>query len=168
MFQPNEYVVYGRSGVCLVEGIEQIGGKDYYCLRALHQNCIIKAPINGKTPIRRVITKEQADALIDSIPSIEAKPVNTNNTHELIEKYRAAVSLQDCHALAELTMSIYAKRKVIQQAKKKLNSTDEAYWKEGEGLLFGELSIALGIPFDEVQSYIRKRVSKQKGKADAD
>ena len=68
MFQENEYVVYGRIGVCMVEGVEQEEGQDYYCLRSLHQNCQIKTPVNGTVPIRKVMTREEAEALIDSIP----------------------------------------------------------------------------------------------------
>ena len=32
--------------------------------------------------------------------------------------------------------------------------------KQAERLLYGELSIALGIPFDEVQNYIVRRVDQ--------
>ncbi len=165
MFQPNEYVVYGRLGVCRVEGIEQVDGRDYYCLRTLYQNCAIKTPVNGKIPVRRVISREQADALIDRIPSMRAEPINTGNARELSDSYRSAVLTQECKDLLELVMSIYAKKRSIQKAKKKLNSTDESYFKEGEKLLYGELAVALGIPYGEVQSYIRNRVkSVQKEK----
>ncbi len=165
MFQPNEYVVYGRLGVCRVEGIEQVDGRDYCCLRTLYQNCVIKTPVNGKIPVRRVISREQADALIDRIPSMRAEPINTSNARELSDSYRSVVLTQECQDLLELVMSIYAKKRSIQNAKKKLNSTDESYFKEGEKLLYGELAVALGIPYGGVQSYIRSRVkSVQKEK----
>ena len=35
---------------------------------------------------------------------------------------------------------------------------DERYMKQAERLLYGEFSVALGIPFDEVQPYIASRV----------
>ena len=79
MFQIGEYVTYGRTGVCQVEGIEDIDGKDYYCLRSIYEQCRIKAPVDGKIPIRRVLTKSQANALIDGIPDVLAKPVNNSN-----------------------------------------------------------------------------------------
>lgn len=161
MVQAKEYVVYGRTGICLLEGTEQINGQDYYCLRSLYQDCRIKTPVNGKIPIRKVISREQANALIDMIPTISAEPINGSNTRELNEKYKELVSSQDCRDLIELTMSIYAKRREAQKAKKKLNGTDEAYWKRAEGMLFGELAIALDIPYDEVKSYIRNRLAKQ-------
>lgn len=91
MFQPNEYVIYSRFGVCFVEGIEHRDGQDYYCLHSIYQDCRIKTPVDGKIPIRGVITKSQANTLIDKIPSIQAKPINSSNTRELNEKYRTFV-----------------------------------------------------------------------------
>ena len=35
---------------------------------------------------------------------------------------------------------------------------DERYKKQAERLLYGELAAALEIPFDEVESYIARRV----------
>ena len=105
MFQPNEYVVYGRLGVGRVEEIEQVDGRDYYCLRMLYQNCVIKTPVNGKIPVRRVISREQADALIDQIPSMRAEPINTSNTRELSDSYRSAVLTQECKDLLEILNS---------------------------------------------------------------
>ena len=37
---------------------------------------------------------------------------------------------------------------------------DERYMKQAERLLYGELSAALGIPFEEVQPYIARRVEE--------
>ena len=158
MFQPNDYVVYGRSGVCVLEGTEQIGGQDFYCLRSLHQNCRIKTPVNGENPIRPVLSKDEANALIDRIPSIRTQALSAGNYRDLREKYREFILSQRCEELIELTMTIYARKQDAERAKKKLSSTDQAFLKEGEGLFFGELSVALGIPFDEVQPYIKNRL----------
>ncbi len=162
MFQPNEYVVYGRSGVCLVEGVESFGGQDYYTLHSLYPKCRIQTPVNGKIPMRRLITKDQADALIDSIPSMHAAPVNYRTQQELNAAYKKFVQSQDCRNLILLTMSIYAKKMELQKTKKKLAGADDAYFKEGERLLFGELSIVLGIPVNEVQEYIQNRIGENK------
>ncbi len=166
MFQPNAYVVYGRSGVCLVEGVTQVNGQNYYCLRTLHNNCYIQTPVNGIIPIRSVISKEEAEAIIAHIPSIQVKPVNCSSTREMNALYRASVSSQNCLDLIKLTMSIYAKKRDMQKVKKKLTGFEAVCMKECEGRLFGELSIALSIPFDEVQSYIRNRLSASDIKSD--
>lgn len=161
MFQPDEYVVYGRSGVCVVEGVEHVNGQDFYRLRSIYQNCQITTPVNGKNPIRSVMSRDEANALIDRIPTMETRSISGFSTRELSEQYRALVTSQEREKLVELTMSIYAKKRAAEMTKKKLSSTDQAFLKEGEGLLFGELSVALGIPFNEVQAYIRTRLKNR-------
>lgn len=93
---------------------------------------------------------------------MEKRTMNASNSQDLSELYRASILSQECAELVELTMTIYAKKQEAQRTKKKLSSTDQAFLKEGEGLLFGELSVALGIPFDEVQPYIQNRLQGHK------
>lgn len=93
---------------------------------------------------------------------METRTVNAGNTRDLSEKYRESILSQECGELVELTMTIYAKKQEAQRVKKKLSATDQAFLKEGEGLLFGELSVALGIPFDEVQAYIKNRLKSNR------
>lgn len=166
MFQENEYVVYGRIGVCMVEGVEQEEGQDYYCLRSLHQNCQIKTPVNGTVPIRKVMTREEAEALIDSIPIIQVEKLKNTSTKELHDQCKALISSQDSVALIALTMSLYEKKQKDQKINKKLSSTEEMFLKEGESLLFGELSVALGIPFNGVPKYVRNRVQGKRFTSD--
>ncbi len=81
---------------------------------------------------------------------------------ELKQHYEAAIEAYNCTDLIELTMSIYAKKKSIEGQNRKLGQIDEKFMKQAEELLFGELSLALGIPKDEVQEYIASRVDDKK------
>ena len=80
MFQPGELVVYGATGVCRVESIQQpephsaLQGKTCYLLKPLYQDGVIYTPVeNSKVSIRPVMTREEADALIDQIPTMQAE-----------------------------------------------------------------------------------------------
>ena len=80
MFQPGELLVYGTTGVCRVEEIATPDltradrGRRYYLLRPLHQDGVIYAPVDsGKVAIRPVISREEAETLIDLIPSVRAE-----------------------------------------------------------------------------------------------
>ena len=79
MFQPGELVVYGSTGVCRVEGfggLDQPGedrGKRYYLLKPLWQDGMIYAPVDSeKVPMRPVMSREEAEALIGRMPEIPA------------------------------------------------------------------------------------------------
>ena len=55
-------------------------------------------------------------------------------------------------------MSIYAKRQQAEAQKRRLGMVDERFMKQAERMLYGEFSVALGIPFEEVQPYIAQRI----------
>lgn len=167
MFQPGDMVVYGTTGVCRVEEITRPNltgvdrNKAYYLLKPLYQDGVIYTPVeNGKVSIRPVISREEAEALIDLIPSIQAEVCHAPTLQALAQHYQTAVRSHDCKDLVELMMSIYTKRCQAEAQKRRLGMVDERYMKQAERLLYGELSVALRIPFDEVQPYIARRVNE--------
>ena len=118
MFQPGELLVYGATGVCRVEEITAPDftradrGRQYYLLRPLHQDGVIYAPVDsGKVPIRPVIFREEAETLIDLIPSVRAEGCHAPTMQALAQHYQSAVRSHNCRELLELTMSIYRKRR---------------------------------------------------------
>lgn len=167
MFHPGDLVVYGATGVCQVQEIVRPGlsaddrGRPYYLLKPLHQDGIIYTPLEGgKVLMRPVISREEAEVLIDLIPSIQAEACHASTLQALAQHYQSLVRCSDCLELIRLVMSIYAKQKQAEAQKRRLGQVDERYRKQTERLLYGELSAALGIPFEEVQPYIARRVAE--------
>ena len=167
MFQPGELVVYGSTGVCRVivvttpniSGIDR--NKQYYHLKPLHQDGFIYCPAeNPKVSIRPVISRDEALALIDLIPTMEADACHAP-LQALTQRYQTAVRSNDCRDLIEMMMSIYAKRRQAEAQNRRLGMVDERYMKQAERLLHGELAAALDIPFEDVPAYIAARVEKK-------
>lgn len=165
MFQPGDLVVYGTTGVCRVEEITRPNStgpdrdRQFYLLKPLQQDGIIYTPVdNQKVPIRAVISREAAEELIDLIPSIRAEAYHGPTLQALSQHYQSAVRTHDCRDLLELMMSIYAKRQQAEAQKRRLGMVDERFMKQAERMLYGEFSVALGIPFEEVQPYIAQRI----------
>lgn len=165
MFQPGDLVVYGTTGVCRVESITRPNltgadrNKEYYLLKPLQQDGVIYAPVESqKVPIRSVISAEEVEALIDLIPTMQAEACRASTLQALAQHYQSVVRSNDCKDLIELMMSIYTKRQQVESQKRRLGMVDERYMKQAERLLYGEFSVALGIPFEEVQPYIARRV----------
>ena len=164
MFKIGEKIVYGQTGVCVVDDIceKEIlrkQKKTYYVLKPVfQQNNVIYAPVDSdKVFMRRIITREQADKLILQIPEIKK---NLKSEAATPEDYRSWLESHECGDLIELTAKIYAKKEMAKENKKKLGFLDEKYMKLAEDLLFGELSVALEIPFDEVPQYIKQSLNK--------
>ena len=167
MHKVGDIIHYGNTGVCRVEAVEERktenGTRLFYCIRPLYQECTIFTPVdNEKVFMRPAISREEAQRLVDIIPTIEAEAYCSSVTRELVEHYEEAINTHSCRDLVELTMSIYKKRKNAAEHRKKFGSVDERFMKKAEDLLFGELAVAFGIDKSDVPEYISKRVSELK------
>jgi CarD family transcriptional regulator len=174
MYQIGDLIIYGNMGVCRVMDVAVPsfckGGekKSYYLLEPLGQQGEIYIPVDSKVFMRPVIHREEANRLIDLIPSMQAQAFHSTAMQELTQHYSAALNTHDCQDLIQLIMSIYAKKKYRQQRNQKFGTVDENYMKRAEELLNTEFSVALGIPPSEVPAYIAARVKaaqKRAGKA---
>ncbi|MEG2634693.1 MAG: hypothetical protein RSA97_08855, partial [Oscillospiraceae bacterium] len=99
-----------------------------------------------------------AERLIDLIPTIKAEAYHNQSVQQLTEHYQKAFDSHHCANLIELIMSIYAKKQYVEEQKRKFGLVDSTFMKRAEDLLYGEFSIALGVPKEEVCSYISARV----------
>ena len=166
MYQIGDVVMYGMTGACRVEGIteQSLPGTTneqlYYTLTPVYQSqCTIRTPVdNKKVAIRSVISRDEAERLIDMIPSMQPDPCVDKANSELMEHYMSMLKAHNCGELIELTMSIYAKKRELEGSKRKFGVVDERFLRQAEDLLFGELAVALDVPKGEVPSYIASRV----------
>lgn len=166
MYQIGEMILYGSTGVCRVADIQVRKGangeaeRSYYTLEPLYQSCTISTPVdNEKIFMRPIITREEAERLIDLIPGMEGEAYHNRAMRELTEHYEAALRTYNCEDLVTLTMSIYAKKLDLESQKRKFGALDERFMRRAEDLLFGELAAALGIERDAVPDYIAARVA---------
>jgi len=170
MYMIGDLIIHGNTGVCRITDIttRDFSGADkdrlYYILKPLYQDGTIFTPVdNTKVFMRPIISEDEAEQLIDMIPSIHAKAYHSPVMRQIAEHYEASIRTHDCADLIELTMSIHAKKQIVEQQKRKLGSMDERFMKRAEELLFGELAAALGIPKDKVPNYIAARVGEERG-----
>ena len=166
MYQVGDWIFYGNTGACQVTDVSErkLPGMEkemlYYTLRPLEDSCSISTPANGKIFTRPLITREEAEALIDAIPEIDAQAYHNPVLRQLSEHYEKSLNTHDCLSLIKMTMSIHAKKEAAVSQKKKLGAVDEKFMKRAEDLLFGELSVVLGIRKAEVADYIARRIAE--------
>ncbi len=163
MYQVGDYIVYGTSGVCQVTAIGTQSARTgtqrtYYTLRPLYSSETIYAPVDSRVAMRPVLTKSEADALILQFPSICGDPICGGNTQLLVHNYQSAFQSNQCADLVRLLKAIHAKDAAARQQGRRPGKVEEHYRKRAEELLYGELSISLGLPPEEVPQYIRRRL----------
>ena len=165
MYEIGDVIMYASTGVCEVVDIITLDemrdvpkGQLHYKLKPLYENCEIFTPVeNSKAYLRPVISAEEANGIIDSIPDIKIETFSGGSIQQLKDKYKAYLSTHSHRDLLTLTMSLYEKKQ-----SKKFNQVDDTYMKRAEALLLGELAVALGIEKTEVSAYIADRLREKK------
>jgi CarD family transcriptional regulator len=156
--------MYGKMGACKITDItvppnmRVAGNQLYYVMKPVHENCVIYTPVDTKVFMRPAISAEEAERLIDMIPALEPETAGDEGSQNLVKHYEAVIESHNCTELLKLTMSIQAKKRLVEKHGRIFGQTDKKYMKQAEDLLFGEISVAIGIPRDKVPDYIASRV----------
>jgi CarD family transcriptional regulator len=164
MFQVNDYVVYGSSGVCkiLEIGTPEINLIDrtklYYTIKPeFTRGSLIYTPVdNDKQILRSIITKEDALMLIDDIPYMDIIQIANDKLRNL--SYKQTMRRYNCREWMKLIKTLYLDKEKRLSEGKKFGYTDMKYLQEAEDYLYCEFSIPLGIPREEMDDFIKDRL----------
>ncbi|MBQ8740203.1 MAG: hypothetical protein IJY79_01475 [Clostridia bacterium] len=161
MFNIGGTIVYGAQGICKIDCIEtkQIGKQtaDYYVLKPIfNESTAVFVPVENElltAKMQNVLTKAQADELVEKIPQIDV--IKANDENQKRELYKTTLSSGDRERLIALIKTIRSERDNRRQSNKKLNINDEQTLRKAELLLYNELGFVLGCEPDEVKNIIK-------------
>ena len=163
MFNVDDYIMYGKTGVCKVVDITNekfINGekRKYYILSPIYNNdTIIKIPLdNDKVPMRKVISKGDMTSLINDIPNMEILWIDDEKKR--IAQFETMLKSGQCEELIKLIKSIKFSKKYARSIGKKLEKPDRDIMKEAERLLTEEFAIILNVYPNEASSYILSQI----------
>ena len=162
MYSVGDKIIYGENGVCTVECIGPLAvsgasrDRMYYHLRPLIGSGTYFAPVDTAAYMRPIMSREEAHALIDAMPGIEPAICNDSRFNHVDAFYRELFKLHTNEALVSVIKGLRCRMAV----KKTRSSRAEATMKRAKDILHGELSVALDIEFDQVESYIRERLGE--------
>ena len=164
MFQINDVVVYGAQGVCKIFGIQEqkIDGtsKTYFVLKpADDRGATFYVPTwNEKAlaKMRIVMTKQDVDALIDSMPN--KKPAWIENENERKETYKRILAGGNQTQIISMIQAIYLHKKEREAEGKRLHMSDEHFMKDAEQLLYNEWQYILNVDKAGLMAYIFNRI----------
>jgi len=166
MFCTGDYMIYGNHGVCRVDeiGLSDIEGSDearaYYTLSPINSDMKIYTPVDTQVFIRPLVSREEAQTLIEGISSIEDDDYGQycGNTKVLSGHYDRLIQRGSAERLLKLIKIIHRKHDVIACSGKKLNQTDRTYLRRAEEMVCDEFSIALDMSVDGVKRYMEDTV----------
>lgn len=164
MFNIGEIIVYGTEGVFCVSDyarspVDKHDQRTFYILKpAFSGDCsTIYAPSeNGTVKMRRVISREEAELFIECMPGISALEIEQEKKRR--QAYKEAMQSGELCVYASIIKSVSEKREDCIKNRKRLSESDNEYEKRAKFCLYGELAIALGMGFNEVEEYISRKL----------
>ena len=157
MFKEKDYVVYNNN-VCRIEEIREkrYRNLDYYFMHPIDDDTLnIEIPVDNKK-LRKVITKEEANKLIEKIPYIE---IINDNTKMIENTYKELMKTNNLEDLIKIIKTTYLRNNTRIKNGKKESEKDSNYFEMSEKRLYNELSIALNLSFKETKEYIINKVN---------
>ena len=163
MFSVGDKIIYGENGVCTVESIGPLTmagapkEKLYYYLSPLIGSGTYFAPVDSGAYMRPVMSKAEAEALIDSMPGIQPAICTDNRFNHVDAFYKELFKQHSCEALVSIVKGLKSRM----SDRKTKSSRAEATMKRAKDILHGELSVALEIDVKDVEDYIVSRLGSE-------
>lgn len=164
MFEIGEYVVCGNNGVCQIKEITTLSmngvdkNRKYYILKPVYsESSTVYVPVDAMhSSMRRIISKEEADLLIDSIPQVQIMKIKDEKAVE--SQYRECMQSNRCDELVKLLKTLKTRKKSRLEKGHKVTAVDSRYYKMAEDNLCGELAIVFGITRTEAEEVIDNKM----------
>lgn len=161
MFEKGDLVVHENSGVCRIDDISTVpgmGDRLYYHMSQINKDGDrIFCPVdNEKVTIRKVLTVEEATALIDSMPSVE--PLWVPNEKQRKEIYKRALGKCNYTGWVSIIKTLYQRGQVRNRDGKRITAVDKQFLSIAKEFLYGELAAVFGVPVNEIEPMITARL----------
>lgn len=167
MFQKGEYVLYGIHGVCRILDLEvrSVNKKriEYYVLEPAEQiGTRFYVPTQNEAAVSKlhpIISQKELEEIL--------QPENICTEHWIADEnqrkqhYKELLSAGDRVALMRMVHTLHRHRKQQLELGKKFRLCDESFLRDAEKLLDTEFSMVLGIPQEQISSFIQNVLTSE-------
>ena len=160
MFQVGDKIVYGENGVCTIVRIAPLNvsgaprDRMYYHLAPLIGSGTYFAPVDTTAFMRPVMSRAEAEALIDRMPGIEPAVCADSRVNHVDAFYKDLFRTHSTDALVSIVKGLRQRM----DERKTRSSRAESTMKRAKDMLNGELSVALELDLCDVDDYVRSRI----------
>lgn len=164
-FKINDCVIYGRSGVCRIDDIEQrsFDGKSgsYYVLKPIgNRNATIYVPCDNEKLaklMRRPLSKSEIDELLSGVGEYHTEWIDDKKERPIY--FKNIIGGGNIKQILSLMRCIYLKKQELIAKNKSLPIADERLLSDTEKLINEEFAYSLGIDCSKVSEYISEKVN---------
>lgn len=154
------YVLYGKTGVCLVKEQTTMAGGLYYVLSPVSDSrSSVYVPCSNAelmARMRPLLTREEIDGMLSDVDTVRLAWIDDRNERAML--YRTITGSGDRKELVRLLACLMRKKQERIAIGKRLSAMDENFLQECVRLVQEEFSMVLGIATKEVGLYIQERL----------
>lgn len=162
MFEVGEYVFKAVNGICRIEeiGHPDMGGANpdklyYFLVPKKGKGSRLYVPVDtGEKKLRRVLSAEEAWALIGRMPEIEYSLDANKKTRD--QEMKNIMNGTDPVEFVRVIKFLYLDRQKRRECGKKLPVSEERYIRAAEDQLYEELAFAIGREVVELADIVRE------------
>ncbi len=158
MFKINDYVVY-KKDTCKIVDIKEnhFNNQNYFVLIPIYDDSLkIDVPIDNRCGyLRKIITKDELEKIINDIPNIE---IIENNDKMIESEYRNLLNSNKHCDLIKIIKTTYLRNKERLDNNKKIRDKDLQYFELAEKYLYNEFSIVLNLTYEETKNFVINKV----------
>ena len=164
MFNKNDVVSYGNSGVCTITGITEKKFADfkmeYYVLKPVRQDTsTIYVPVHNEklmAKMRKILSADEVHDLIKSMP--EEEEIWINDSAERKTAYRSIISSGNPKEVIKVIKTLHRVQMEKEASGKRLSSSDECLLNDAKRILHDEFALVLNIRPEQVDPFILKEL----------
>ena len=154
------YVLYGKTGVCLLKEQTVVSGHTYYVLIPVGDSrSSVFVPCDNPDLLARMrplLTREEIDRILTGVDDVKTTWVEDRN--QRTQLYRSIIGSGDRKELVRLLCCLMRKKQEKKAMGKRLSAMDDGFLQECVRLVQEEFSMVLGIAVHEVGPYIQERL----------
>lgn len=165
MLKLHDTIMYGTTGVCTVESIEnkKIGKvqRKYYVLKPKAQaTSTVFLPADNTqllSKVRCVITVEEINGMLKSLH--EEPSIWIDDDNERKARFGEIVTSGDRKACLVMLKTLVDRQKELSEKGKRLHLADERVMREAQRLINDEFGYVLGMGVEDVKALIFERIN---------
>ena len=161
MYAIGEYLVHPGQGVCRVEDVTEGAQAVYQLLPVGKRHPVhISFPVANEARLRPVLTRDEAQRIIDEYPTIQVEEFSARNNSLEEEHYKNEMRQGSCRDSVRIVKTFRARIADLSSRNKKPPVAYERILKEARERSCSELAIALGITPEDVAVLFQERMGE--------
>ena len=161
MYAIGEYLVHPGQGVCRVEDVTEGAQAVYRLLPVGKRHPVhISFPVANEARLRPVLSRAEAERIINEYPFIEVEKYQARNNSLEEEHYKAEMREGTCRDSVRIVKTFRARMADLSSRNKKPPVAYERILKEARERSLSELAVALGCTPDDVAMLFKERMGE--------